>query len=77
MGEHEKSLKDCDEVMKRNPAHFGALAGYGQIYLQLDQPERALAYFRRALQVNPNMHGVQQIIPQLEQLLTERRKRTI
>ena len=77
MGEHEKSLKDCDEVMKRNPAHFGALAGYGQIYLQLDQPERALTYFRRALRVNPNMKGVQQIIPQLEQLLTERRKGTI
>lgn len=77
MGEPEQSLKDCDEVMKRNPVHFGALAGYGQIYLQLDQPERALTYFRRALQVNPNMRGVQQIIPQLEQLLTERRKRTI
>jgi tetratricopeptide (TPR) repeat protein len=77
MGEHEQSLKDCDEVMKRNPVHFGALAGYGQIYLQLDQPERALTYFRRALRVNPNMRGVQQIIPQLEQLLTERRKRTI
>lgn len=77
MGEHEQSLRDCDEVMKRNPAHFGALAGYGQIYLQLDQPERALAYFRRALRVNPNMRGVQQIIPQLEELLTERRKRTI
>ena len=77
MGEYEKSLTDCDEVMKRNPDHFGALAGYGQIYLQLDQPDRALAYFRRALQVNPNMRGVQQIIPQLEQLLTERRKRTI
>jgi tetratricopeptide (TPR) repeat protein len=77
MGEHEQSLKDCDEVMKRNPVHFGALAGYGQIYLQLAQPERALAYFRRALQVNPNMRGVQQIIPQLEQLLMERRKRTI
>ncbi|HEY7435987.1 MAG TPA: tetratricopeptide repeat protein [Methylomirabilota bacterium] len=77
MGEHEKSLKDCDEVMKRNPAHFGALAGYGQIYLQLDQPERALAYFRRALRVNPNMEGVQQVIPRLEQLLTERRKGTI
>jgi tetratricopeptide (TPR) repeat protein len=77
MGEHQKSLRDCDEVMKRNPAHFGALAGYGQIYLQLDQPEQALAYFRRALRVNPNMRGVQQAIPQLERLLTERRKRTI
>ena len=77
MGEHESSLKDCDEVMKRNPAHFGALAGYGQIYLQLDEPEKALAYFRRALRVNPNMQGIKQIIPQLEQLLTERRKGTI
>ena len=77
MGEHEQSLKDCDEVMKRNPAHFGALAGYGQIYLQLDEPEKALAYFRRALRVNPNMQGIKQIIPQLEQLLTERRKGTI
>jgi len=77
MGEHEKSLKDCDEVMKRNPAHFGALAGYGQIYLQLDQPERALSYFRRALRVNPNMRALRQVIPQLEQLLTERRKGTI
>jgi tetratricopeptide (TPR) repeat protein len=77
MGEHERSLRDCDEVMKRNPAHFGALAGYGQIYLQLGDPERALAYFRRALRVNPNLHSVRQVIPQLEQLLTERRKGTI
>jgi len=77
MGENEKSLHDCDEVMKRNPAHFGALAGYGQIYLRLDQPERALAYFRRALRINPNMRGIQQVIPEIEQLLTERRKGTI
>ena len=77
MGEHEKSLKDCDEVMKRNPSHFGALAGYGQIYLRLDQPERALEYFRRALRINPNLRGVAEMIPQLEQLLTERRKGTI
>jgi tetratricopeptide (TPR) repeat protein len=77
MGEHEKSLRDCDEVIKRNPVHFGALAGYGQIYLQLDQPERALEYFRRALRVNPNMGAVREVIPQLEQLLTERRRGTI
>jgi tetratricopeptide (TPR) repeat protein len=77
MGENEKSLRDCDEVIKRNPAHFGALAGYGQIYLRLDQPERALAYFRRALRINPNMGGVRQAIQEIEELLTERRKGTI
>jgi len=77
MGENEKSLHDCDEVIKRNPTHFGALAGYGQIYLRLDQPERALTYFRRAYRINPNLQGVGEIIPKLEQLLNERRKGTI
>ena len=76
MGDYQKSLQDCDEVMKRNPSHFGALAGYGQIYLELDQPERALQYFRRALRVNPNLRGVAEIIPQLERALMERRKGT-
>src|SRR5439155_1378225 len=52
-GEFRRSLMDCDEVIKRNPQHFGVLSGYGQIYLRLDQPEKALEYFRRALAVNP------------------------
>jgi tetratricopeptide (TPR) repeat protein len=77
MDENEKSLRDCDEVIKRNPHHFGALAGYGQIYLRLDEPEQALEYFRRALRVNPNLHAGRRAIPRLEQLLTERRKGTI
>jgi len=67
VGEYKKSLRDCDEVMKRNPLHFGALAGYGLIYLQLNQPERALEYFRRALKINPNMQGVANNIELLQQ----------
>ena len=39
-GEYDKSLRDCDEVVKRNPQHWGALSGYGQIYLHLDKPEQ-------------------------------------
>ncbi len=31
-GEYEKSIADCAEVLKRNPQHFGALSGLGQIY---------------------------------------------
>jgi tetratricopeptide (TPR) repeat protein len=74
-GEFRRSLVDCDEVMKRNPLHFGALAGYGQIYFQLEQYERAIQYWKRALAVNPNMSGVAINIHATEQLLAERRKR--
>ena len=76
-GEYKKSLADCAEVIKRNPNHFGALAGYGQIYLRLEDYERALEFFRRALAVNPNMDGVKLNILLLEQLLEERRKNTV
>jgi tetratricopeptide (TPR) repeat protein len=74
IGEYQKSLHDCDEVLKRNPMHFGALAGYGLIYLQLDQPDRAVDYFKRALKINPNMDGVAQNIEQLEQQGKAKRK---
>ena len=77
MGDYEKSLTDCDEVMKRNPHHFGALAGYGQIYLRLNQPERALDYFQRALTVNPNLAGVEDAVEQLKRAVIEKRKGTI
>ncbi len=76
-GELKKSLTDCDEVMKRNPQHFGALSGYGQIYLRLEELDRSLAYFRRALAVNPNMEGVEASIRAIEELQRARLRRTI
>jgi tetratricopeptide (TPR) repeat protein len=72
-GELQKSLRDCDEVIKRNPAHFGALAGYGQIYLQLGEYEKSLQYFRRALAVNPNLEGVEFSVRLLERMLADRK----
>lgn len=75
-GEFRRSLADCGEVIKRNPAHFGALAGYGQIYFQLEQYDRAIAFWKRALQVNPNLTGVEISIKATEQLIADRRKRT-
>jgi tetratricopeptide (TPR) repeat protein len=76
-GEYQRSLADCDEVIKRNPRHFGALAGYGQIYFNLEQYEKALEYWRRALEVNPNMLGVKINIQGVQDLLEQRRKRAI
>ncbi|MGH8661599.1 MAG: tetratricopeptide repeat protein [Burkholderiales bacterium] len=76
-GDMRKSLADCDEVMKRNPQHFGALSGYGQIYVRLEQYERAIEYFRRALAVNPNLTDLETVIRGLEELVRERRRRAI
>ena len=69
LGRNVESLKDCDEVFRRNPRHFGALAGVGQIHLQLGHAELALEFFRRAVAVNPNMEGPAEMIPVLEELL--------
>ncbi len=77
LGEYKKSIADCDEVMKRNPYHFGALSGYGMNYIQLDQPATALEFFERALQVNPNIESTRQTIELLKTLLIQRRKDTI
>jgi len=77
LGQYEKSLADCDEVMKRNPYHFGALSGYGLIHLKRREPEQALAWFEKALAVNPNLDGVRESAEALRQLLIQRRKNTL
>jgi tetratricopeptide (TPR) repeat protein len=71
LGDYARSLKDCDEVFKRNPHHFGALAGAGQIHLQLGNPRLALEFFRRAVEINPNLDGPALLIPQLEEQIRD------
>ena len=76
LGQFEKSLHDCDEALKRNPHHFGALSGAGQIHLQLGNLRAALDYFRRAVDANPNLEGPARLIPLLEQRLRDDPNRT-
>ena len=73
-GEYRKSLADCGEVLKRNPRHFGALSGLGMVHLALDELEDAQRWFRRALEVNPNMVGVELELLRLEERLKQKRK---
>ena len=77
MGDYKKSLADCDQVMKRNPRHFGALAGYGQIYFQQRQYAKAIAYWKRALAANPNMTSVEVNIEIAQRLLEEARRNSV
>lgn len=77
MGQSAKSLADCAEVIRRNPQHFGALSGYGQLYMRLGEPETALQYFERAHAINPGMQGVAANIEILKRGLEQRRRRMI
>jgi len=65
-GEFHRSIADCEEVFKRNPKHFGALSGNGQNWLALGQFDASPKYLRRALEVNPNLGGVAEIIRNVE-----------
>src|SRR5688572_15231826 len=73
-GEFKKSIADCDEVLKRNPRHFGALSGLGQIHFQLEDYPSALKWYRRALEVNPNMVGVEMNIKMIEERMKAPRR---
>jgi tetratricopeptide (TPR) repeat protein len=72
-GDYKRSIADCDETLKRNPVHFGALSGMGQIYYQLERYDEALVWWKKALEVNPNMLGVEFNIKGVERLLQEKR----
>lgn len=76
-GEEKKSVADCAEVLKRNPRHFGALSGLGLIYTRLERYDEALVWDRKALEVNPNMLGVEMNIKSIERLLAEKRGKQI
>jgi hypothetical protein len=47
------------------------------IWLQLDQPTRALERFQEALDVNPNLRSVQDTIDALRALLIKQRRDAI
>jgi tetratricopeptide (TPR) repeat protein len=62
------SLQDIEQVLIREPRHFGALAGLGMIMQDLGDDKRALEAFRKALAVNPHLEKV----PELIKTLTEK-----
>jgi tetratricopeptide (TPR) repeat protein len=77
MGDLDRSLADCEEVVKRNPAHFGALSGFGLIYLQKDDLPKAAEYFEKALAVDPTLVQVEAALLRIREVLRQRRQQTI
>jgi tetratricopeptide (TPR) repeat protein len=66
--DYVRSLEDIQQVLIREPRHFGALAGLGMIMQDLGDEKRALEAFRKALAVNPHLEQV----PERVKALTEK-----
>jgi tetratricopeptide (TPR) repeat protein len=66
--DYAKSMADIREVLKREPRHFGALAGLGMIMQELGDDKRALDAFRKALEINPHL----EMLPDKVKSLTEK-----
>jgi tetratricopeptide (TPR) repeat protein len=67
--QYERSIADCQKVLKLNPLHFGALSGMAQCLMQLDRHKAALKVFRSALRIHPHLEGVADTVRELERSL--------
>src|SRR5262245_9853937 len=65
--DYARSLADIQQVLAREPRHFGALAGLGMIMQDLGDDKRALEAFRKALAINPHLEKVPDLVKSLRE----------
>ncbi|MBD2311557.1 tetratricopeptide repeat protein [Desertifilum sp. FACHB-1129] len=51
---YRKAIADCQQVLRLNPVHFGALHGLGLCYAALGDYSAAIDAFRKALEIQPH-----------------------
>lgn len=65
--DYPRALSDIEQVLMREPRHFGALAGLGMIMQELGDDKRALDAFRQALAINPHLEKVPELVKTLSE----------
>ena len=63
--EFGQSMEDIRQVLIREPRHFGAMSGLGMILQEFGDEKRALDVFRRALEINPHLPKIDEMIKSL------------
>jgi tetratricopeptide (TPR) repeat protein len=61
------ALADIQQVLSREPRHFGALSGLGIILQELGDDKRALDAFRRATAVHPHLERIPDLVKKLSE----------
>lgn len=69
LGDSPQALDDCFTTVELNPHHFRATVGIGHCYIDLQNPSAALTWYRRALDVHPELEQVRHEVKRLERLL--------
>jgi tetratricopeptide (TPR) repeat protein len=68
--DYSGAIRAIQETLRREPRHFGAMAGLGLIYEDLGQNRKALDAFRAALAVHPNyapaIEGAHRLEPRVD-----------
>jgi tetratricopeptide (TPR) repeat protein len=65
--EFGQSMQDIRQVLSREPRHFGALSGLGMILQEFGEDKQALEVFRRALDINPNLARIPDMVKTLSE----------
>jgi tetratricopeptide (TPR) repeat protein len=63
--EFGQSMEDIRQVLIREPRHFGAMSGLGMILQEFGDEKRALDVFRRALEINPHLPKIDELVKTL------------
>jgi len=60
--EYAQSMEDIRQVLIREPRHFGAMSGLGMILQEFGDEKHALDVFRRALEINPYLPKIDEMV---------------
>ena len=67
LGDFQKSLEDINQVLTRQPRHFGAISGTALIHMQNLRYKKALDSYRLLERIDPNNDDSKRMIPMLEE----------
>jgi tetratricopeptide (TPR) repeat protein len=67
----EDSIADCRRSVECMPCHFGAWAGMGHGQAHLGRLAEACESYQRAVEINPHLEGVRQLLSELRKKLQE------
>ena len=70
-GDYGKAVADCEAALRLNPHHFGAASGLGQCYLRMRKPRAALRAFAQAVEINPALTHLHDLMAALRENLGE------